>query len=57
MIEPGKLPQNGSPPGRLPPVGADEATKAAFPPRPRGLLFLIAVLKKQQETGSSRDKR
>ena len=57
MIEPGKSPPKGSPPGRPPLVGAGEATKPEVPPRPRGLLFLIAILKKRPETGSSEDKR
>ncbi len=57
MIEFDKSPQNGLPPGRPPLVGAGEATKSEVPPRPHGLLFLIAILKKWQETGSSEDKR
>ncbi len=57
MMEPGKLPQKGAPPGPPPLVGPDDATKPASPPRPRGLLFLITILKKQQETRSSDDRR
>ena len=57
MIEPGKLPPPGSPPGRPPLVGGGEAAKPEVAPRPRGLLFLIAILKKQPETGVAEDKR
>lgn len=62
MKKPGKSPKEGSPqkglpPGRAPPVGAGEATKPTVPPRPHGLLFLLAILKKPRETDPSEDKR
>ena len=57
MKEPDKSPQQRSPPGRPPPIGFGEATKSDAPPRPHGLLFLIAILKQRQDTGSSKDKR
>ena len=57
MKEPGKAPQKGSPPGGPPPGGASKATKSDVLPRSRGLLFLIAILKKRPESGSSEDKR
>jgi hypothetical protein len=57
MIEFDKSPPKGPPPGPAPPIAASEAAKHEVPPRPRGLLLLIAILKKQPETGSPEDQR
>lgn len=57
MKEPSKSPQEGLPPVRPPFLGAREANKSDVPPRPAGLVFLIAILKKRQETGASEDER
>ncbi len=57
MKEPGKLPQEGSPPGMVRPAGAGEATNPIVVPHPHGLIFLIAVLKKVQAAESLADER
>ena len=56
MKESCESPREGPPPEPVRPVRVDAATKPVVPP-PRGLIFLIAVLKKRHESESSEHER